>query len=371
MTTPHPIQLARRLGQSIWCDFLSRDLLTSGGLDAMIRSGVRGVTTNPSIFDNAIGKTSDYDDDILDLRKKGKSAEEIYTALTVADVQEAADRFLPVYEESGEKDGFVSLEVSPLLAHDEEGTVAEALHLSALVDRKNVMIKIPATGEGMGAIRKAIASGISINATLMFSREQYGDVAEAYISGLEDRLSRGLPIDGIASVASFFVSRVDTAVDKLLAAREARELQGKIAIDNARAVYRDFETLFSSPRWHALEEKGAQIQRPLWASTGTKNPAYSPTLYIDSLMGPFTVNTVPPATLEAFEKVEKIETTVTSDREGMDHRLGLLVTLGISLRDVTDTLLKEGVAAFEKSYLSLLESIEKKGRTLSAAHSKE
>ncbi|NLB83647.1 MAG: transaldolase [Synergistaceae bacterium] len=358
--------MAQRLGQSIWCDFLSRDLLASGGLDEMIRSGVRGVTTNPSIFHNAIGKTSDYDDDILALRKKGKSGEEIYTSLTVADVQEAADHFLPVYEESGGKDGFVSLEVSPLLAYDEVGTVAEAQHLWGLVNRKNVMIKIPATGEGMGAIRKSIASGVSVNATLMFSRDQYGDVAEAYISGLEDRISRGLPVDGIASVASFFVSRVDTAVDKLLASRGDRKLQGKIAIDNARAVYRDFETLFSSPRWHALEEKRAQIQRPLWASTGTKNPAYSPTLYIDSLMGPFTVNTVPPATLEAFGKVEKIETTVTADRDGMDHRLGLLVTLGISLREVTDTLLEEGVAAFEKAYLSLLESIERKGRSLSS-----
>ncbi len=366
MTKPHPIQRAHRLGQSIWCDFLSRDLLTSGGLDEMIRSGVRGVTTNPSIFDNAIGKTSDYDADIRALRKEGKSAEEIYTALTVADVQEAADRFLPVYEESGGTDGFVSLEVSPLLAHDEEGTVAEALRLSALADRKNIMIKIPATEEGMGAIRKCIAAGVSVNATLMFSRDQYGDVAEAYISGLEDRISRGLPLDGIASVASFFVSRVDTAVDKLLSARGDGELQGKIAVDNARAVYRDFETLFSSPRWHAIEERGAQIQRPLWASTGTKNPSYPPTLYIDSLMGPFTVNTVPPATLEAFEKVETIETTVTADRDGMDHRLGLLVTLGISLNEVTSGLLKEGVAAFEKSYLSLLESIEKKGRALSS-----
>ena len=366
MNVENPIIRAHRLGQSIWCDFLSRDLLRSGRLDEMIRSGVRGVTTNPSIFDSAIGKTSDYNADIVALGKKGKSTEEIYTALTVADVREAADRFLPVYEESGGRDGFVSLEVSPLLAHDEERTVEEALRLASLVDRKNVMIKIPATDEGMGAIRKAIASGISINATLMFSRDQYGKVAGAYISGLEDRLSRGLPVDEIASVASFFVSRVDTSVDKLLASRGDRELQGKIAIDNAKAVYRDFERLFSSHRWHSFEEKGAQIQRPLWASTGTKNPAYSPTLYVESLMGPFTVNTIPPATLEAFERVGELKTSVTEDRDGTDHRLGLLVTLGISLDEVTDTLLKEGVAAFEKSYLSLLGSIEKKGKTLSA-----
>jgi len=365
MTRDNTIFRALALGQSIWCDFLSRDLLRSGKLDEMIESGVRGVTTNPSIFENAIGKTSDYDGDILSLVRQGKDREEIYTALTVGDVREAADRFLPIYNESGGKDGFVSLEVSPLLAHDSDGTVSEAETLARLTGKKNVMIKIPATQEGMKAIRRCIAMGINVNATLIFSREQYREVAEAFISGLEDRAAAGKQISGIASVASLFVSRVDTAVDKLLASRNTGgDIAGKIAVDNARAAYMDFENLFSGPRWGALEEKGAQVQRPLWASTGTKNPEYSPTLYVDSLIGPHTVNTIPPATLEAFLDAGTVSLTVTSDREGMKHRLGELEALGISLDEVTGRLLNEGLDAFEKAYILLLEGIEKKGQSL-------
>lgn len=365
MTRDNTIFRALALGQSIWCDFLSRDLLRSGKLDEMIESGVRGVTTNPSIFENAIGKTSDYDGDILSLVRQGKDREEIYTALTVGDVREAADRFLPIYNESGGKDGFVSLEVSPLLAHDSDGTVSEAETLARLTGKKNVMIKIPATQEGMKAIRRCIAMGINVNATLIFSREQYREVAEAFISGLEDRAAEGKQISGIASVASLFVSRVDTAVDKLLASRNTGgDIAGKIAVDNARAAYMDFENLFSGPRWGALEEKGAQVQRPLWASTGTKNPEYSPTLYVDSLIGPHTVNTIPPATLEAFLDAGTVSLTVTSDREGMKHRLGELEALGISLDEVTGRLLNEGLDAFEKAYILLLEGIEKKGQSL-------
>lgn len=365
MTRDNTVFRALALGQSIWCDFLSRELLRSGKLDEMIESGVRGVTTNPSIFENAIGKTSDYDGDILSLVRQGKDREEIYTALTVGDVREAADRFLPIYNESGGKDGFVSLEVSPLLAHDSDGTVSEAETLARLTGKKNVMIKIPATQEGMKAIRRCIAMGINVNATLIFSREQYREVAEAFISGLEDRAAAGKQISGIASVASLFVSRVDTAVDKLLASRNTGgDIAGKIAVDNARAAYMDFENLFSGPRWGALEEKGAQVQRPLWASTGTKNPEYSPTLYVDSLIGPHTVNTIPPATLEAFLDAGTVSLTVTSDREGMKHRLGELEALGISLDEVTGRLLNEGLDAFEKAYILLLEGIEKKGQSL-------
>ena len=366
MTRENSIFGALALGQSIWCDFLSRELLRSGKLDEMIEAGVRGVTTNPSIFENAIGKTSDYDGDILSLVRQGKNREDIYTSLTVADVREAADRFLPVYNESAGRDGFVSLEVSPLLAHDAEGTVSEAQTLARLTEKKNVMIKIPATPEGMKAIRRCIALGINVNATLIFSREQYGDVAEAFIAGLEDRSAEGKPVSGIASVASLFVSRVDTAVDKLLASGNCGgSLAGKIAVDNARAVYMDFETLFSGLRWRSLEEKGAQVQRPLWASTGTKNPGYSPTLYVDSLIGPHTVNTIPPATLEAFLATGTVGMTVSSDREGLKHRLGELKALGISLDEVTGRLLKEGLDAFEKAYILLLEGIEKKGQSLS------
>ncbi len=364
MTGENTIIQAFRMGQSIWCDFLSRDLLRSGKLDAMISSGVRGVTTNPSIFETAIGKTSDYDDDILRMVTEGKKREEIYTALTVSDVREAADVFSPVYQESGGGDGFVSLEVSPVLADDEEGTVAEAEQLAALVSKKNVMIKIPATKAGMGAVRKCISMGINVNATLIFSRQQYRDVAEAYISGLEDRAGQGLPVSGVASVASLFVSRVDTAVDKMLAEKKNVDLQGKIAVDNARGAYMDFQALFSSDRWQALESKGARVQRPLWASTGTKNPAYSPTLYVDSLIGPHTVNTIPPATLEAFLSAGTVSHSVCNERAEMERRLNELEQTGISLDTVTAKLLADGLAAFEKAYFSLLDSIEAKGKTL-------
>ncbi|MDD2454171.1 MAG: transaldolase [Synergistaceae bacterium] len=364
MTGENTIIQAFRMGQSIWCDFLSRDLLRSGKLDAMISSGVRGVTTNPSIFETAIGKTSDYDDDILRMVTEGKKREEIYTALTVSDVREAADVFSPVYQESGGGDGFVSLEVSPVLADDEEGTVAEAEQLAALVSKKNVMIKIPATKAGMGAVRKCISMGINVNATLIFSRQQYRDVAEAYISGLEDRAGQGLPVSGVASVASLFVSRVDTAVDKMLAEKKNVDLQGKIAVDNARGAYMDFQALFSSDRWQALESKGARVQRPLWASTGTKNPGYSSTLYVDSLIGPHTVNTIPPATLEAFLSAGTVSHSVCNERAEMERRLNELEQTGISLDTVTAKLLADGLAAFEKAYFSLLDSIEAKGKTL-------
>jgi transaldolase len=297
--------------------------------------------------------------------RQGKNREEIYTSLTVADVREAADRFFPIYAGSGGKDGFVSLEVSPLLAHDAEGTVSEAQTLARLTEKKNVMIKIPATPEGMKAIRRCIALGINVNATLIFSVRQYREVAEAFIAGLEDRASEGKPLSGIASVASLFVSRVDTAVDKLLASKDTGgALAGKIAVDNARAAYMDFEIILSGPRWRSLEEKGAQVQRLLWASTGTKNPDYSPTMYVDSLIGPHTVNTIPPATLEAFLAGGTVGLTVTSDREGMKRRLDKLAALGISLDEVTDRLLEEGLDAFEKAYILLLEVIEKKGQSL-------
>jgi transaldolase len=349
----------------MWCDFLSRDLLRSGKLDRMIELGVRGVTTNPSIFEIAIGKTSDYDDDIREMNGNGMNVEQIYTALTVADVREGADRFLPVFESSDGGDGFVSLEVSPLLCHDEEGTVQEAERLFSLVSRKNVMIKIPATPAGMGAIRRCIALGINVNATLIFSREQYRSVAEAWLSGLEERVSRGDPVTGIASVASLFVSRVDTAVDKILEKSGAKELAGKLAVDNARAAYADFEKIVASDRWSALSAQGALVQRPLWASTGTKNPSYSPTLYVDSLIGPHTVNTLPPATLEAFLESGTAAYTVSADREEGTARLAHLSSLGIDLGGVMDTLLKEGLEAFEKAYATLLEGIEKKGNLLS------
>lgn len=359
------IHQALALGQSIWCDFLSRDLLRSGGLDRMIEQGVRGVTTNPSIFENAIAKTSDYDDDIREMFGRGMTVGEIYTKLTVADVREGADRLLPLFEASCGGDGFVSLEVSPLLCHDEQGTVEEALQLFSQLDRKNVMIKIPATPAGISALRRCIARGVNVNATLIFSRAQYCEVAEAWLSGLEERTANGEHVSGIASVASLFISRVDTTIDKFLEKTDGAELAGMIAVDNARAAYADFEEIIASKRWSALAAKGASLQRPLWASTGTKNPAYSPTLYVDSLIGPHTVNTLPPATFEAFRAHGKTELTVTADRDGGAYRMGRLASIGIDLESITDTLLKDGLVAFEKAYLALLDEIGKKGNLLS------
>lgn len=365
MERENTIQQALRHGQSIWCDFLSRRLLRSGELDGMIRMGVRGVTTNPSIFEKAIGQTNDYDEDILAYVRQGRNREEIYTALTVADVQEGADHFLSVYEASGGGDGFVSLEVSPMIAHDMEATVKEAKALAELVDRKNAMIKIPATPAGVQALRRCTAEGLCINATLIFSRQQYRDVAEAYIEGLEERQALGGDLTSVASVASLFVSRIDTAVDRVLQEKGEGDLLGRIAVDNARAAYRDFEELFSSERWRALEGAGAQVQRPLWASTGTKNPNYSRTLYVDSLIGPNTVNTVPPETMKAFLSSGRAAETVADDRQGMERRLAALEAVGVHLDEITARLLVEGLDAFETAYLSLLDSIGKKGRALS------
>lgn len=353
------------LGQSIWCDFLSRDLLRSGKLAEMISSGVRGVTTNPSIFENAIGKTSDYDDQIRVLVREGKTKEEIYENLTSGDVKEAAVLLEPLYKESGGSDGFVSLEVSPLLAGDAQGTVEEAKKLVRLIGRPNLMIKIPATDAGINAVRRCTAEGINVNVTLIFSGKQYRDSAEAYIAGLEERAAEGRDVSMVTSVASLFVSRLDTAVDKILEDRAPGSLLcGRIAVDNARAAYLDFEKFFSGPRWETLAEKGARVQRPLWASTGTKNPAYSPTLYVDSLIGPHTVNTVPPATLEIFLEKGLPALTAASDREGIEVRLMELESMGVSLDKVTEKLLEEGLAAFDKAYLSLLGAIDAKGRLL-------
>lgn len=359
------VQQVLELGQSIWCDYLSRELLRGGGLDRMIEQGVRGVTTNPSIFEKAISGTSDYDDDIRRLTAEGLSAEEICTALTVEDVREAADRLRPVFESSEGSDGFVSLEVSPLLADDEQGTIDEAACLFSMLARENVMIKIPATPAGIEAIRRSIARGINVNATLIFSKGCYRRVLEAWLSGLEQRTEADLPISGIASVASLFVSRIDTAVDKLLEGSDAQELAGHIAVDNARAAYASFEETTSTKRWEVLAAKGAMFQRPLWASTGTKNPAYSPTLYVDSLIGPNTVNTIPPSTFEKFLSGGRTELSVASEREEGARRLSRLAASGIDLDAVTARLLEEGLEAFTSAYRALLAEIEKKREAFS------
>ena len=352
---------AAELGQSVWLDTISRDLILSGGLERWIEQGVVGVTTNPSIFEQAIANTKDYDGEIAEMAREGRSAAEIYEALTLREVGAAADILRPVHDRTRGLDGYVSLEVNPLLASDRDSTVSEAKRLFAALDRPNVMIKIPATPEGVDALEDCIAAGVNVNSTLIFSVAQYASVAEAYVRGLEARALRYLPL-AVASVASVFVSRVDTAVDKLLAARGETALLGKTAIDGIRATYRRFRDIFSGPRWDVLAgpDLGARVQRPLWASTGTKNPAYSDVLYLEALIGPDTVNTVPPKTLAAFLDHGRAERTLDAAPDGALAKR--LAELGIDLDAVCATLLSDGLSAFESAFRSLLLAIEEKMR---------
>lgn len=347
-----------QIGQAVWFDYIRRSFTRKGELQALSDRGVRGVTSNPSIFEKAIAGSDDYDDEIRRLSGEGKSAGEIYEILVLEDIREAADLFLPLYEETGGGDGFVSLEVSPTLAHDTAATVAEAKRLFAAAARPNLMIKIPATPAGMAAVEAVISSGISVNVTLIFSLAQYESAAGAYIAGLEKRLAAGAALDGIASVASFFLSRIDTAVDKKLEKSGPRELRGRIAVDSTRLAYARFREIFRGERWESLARAGARVQRPLWASTGTKNPEYPDTLYVESLIGPDTVNTVPPATLEAFLDHGRVRETIEEDIAGARERIARLAEAGVDLAAVTDQLLEEGVAAFAESFRALLKAIE-------------
>ncbi len=360
-----------KLGQAIWLDDIRRSYFDSGFLADLIAQGLRGLTSNPTIFDKAIAGSRDYDEAMRTLALAGKSVEEIYEALAIADIRQAADLFRPVYEVTGGADGFVSLEVNPSLAHDTQATVAEAVRLFSAVDRPNLMIKIPATVEGLPAIEEALARGINVNVTLIFSIAQYEAVAQAFMSGLEKLASAGGDLSRLASVASFFVSRVDTAVDKALEAiRDERSagiaarLRGKIAVANAKLAYACFQEIFKSERWQKLAAAGARLQRPLWASTGTKNPAYSDTLYVDHLIGPHTVNTLPPATLQAVLDHARVERTVDADLDQARQDLAQLAELGIELDAITQQLQVEGVAAFQKSFESLMRSIAQKRQRL-------
>jgi transaldolase/glucose-6-phosphate isomerase len=346
------------LGQSLWYDNIQRKLLETGQLKAMIESGdIRGVTSNPTIFQNAIAKTSDYDAALIPLAWAGWDAEKIFWQLAIEDIREACDLFRPMYDETKGGDGFVSLEVSPYLANDTDGTVKQAKELWARVDRPNLMIKIPATKEGVSAIRQVIAAGINVNVTLIFSLERYGAVMDAYIAGLEDRVARNEPVDMVASVASFFVSRVDTKIDPRLP--EDSALRGRAAIANAKFAYDAFESIFTSPRFATLKARfSARVQRPLWASTGTKNPAYPDTLYVDTLIGPDTVNTVPPATLDAFRDHGNASLTITRGLEEAQLFFADLEAAGISMQQVAQELEEEGVKSFSDSFTSLLAAIE-------------
>ena len=354
---------AYQLGQSFWYDNIQKKLLDSGELADMVKRGeIYGVTSNPSIFNNAIGKTSDYDESLIPLAKDGKTSEEIYEALAVSDIQRAADIFYGIYEKSNKIDGYVSLEVNPDLANDTEGTIVDAERFWNLVDRPNLMIKIPATKAGLPAVRKVISMGINVNVTLIFSVERHIAVMEAYLAGLEDRVNAGKSIEGIASVSSFFISRIDSKIDKFLSGAEnkeiAEELKGKIAIANAKKAYQEFMKVFEAKRFLDLNEKGAMVQRPLWASTSTKNPEYPDVLYIDKLIGPFSVNTIPPTTLTAFLDHGSISPELMINVEESLKYLELLREIGIDLEKATDELEEEGVAAFSKAYHDLLGTVE-------------
>jgi len=357
-------------GQSIWYDNIRRSMFASGELRKMIANGLRGMTSNPTIFEKAIDSGSDYDDQLRSLIGKESDPNKLFEALAIQDIRNALDEFRPLYDQTKGGDGFVSLEVSPLLAQDTQGTIAAAKRLWKEVDRPNVMIKIPGTPEGGPAITEAIAAGVNVNVTLLFSLESYEMAANAYIAGLEKRAAQGLPLDR-ASVASFFLSRIDTKVDKLLEAKIAAgqkqlsSLLGKAAIANAKLAYADFEKIFGSERFKKLEAKGAKVQRPLWASTSTKNPNYPDLMYVETLVGANTVNTIPPNTLDALLDHGKImPNTVKQDVAGARKVFDDLKNAGISMHDVTTELTEEGVKSFADSYNLMLEAIAEKQQLL-------
>lgn len=368
-----PLQRLHAAGQSIWLDSIDREMLLNGDLERrIVEEQVTGMTSNPSIFEKALAEGTAYDEQLAGLGA-GVEPWEAFEAVATDDVRRACDIFRPVFDREGGADGFVSIEVSPGTAHDTDTTIAEAHRLWSTVDRPNVMIKVPGTVEGAAAVRRLTADGVNVNITLLFAIEAHRQVIEAYLAGLEDRVSAGKPVDRISSVASFFVSRVDTAVDRKLEemaaaggerADQARALLGKAAIANARLAYRLFTSSFRGPRWEALRAHGARVQRPLWASTSTKNPAYRDVLYVEELIGPHTVNTMPPATIQAFQDHGRVERTVDADVEGSMRVLAQLESLGIELDEVTHALLAEGLASFGKSFDSLLAGLERKRDTL-------
>jgi transaldolase len=353
-------------GQSVWLDDMRRGMTRSGELDAMVADGLRGMTSNPTIFERAITTSSEYHDAVAELAASGMTDREVCDALVIQDVQEAADVFRAVYEETDGDDGYVSIEVSPELARDTRGSIAEARRLWRAVDRPNVMIKIPGTREGWPAIERCLRDGININVTLLFSLEHYKAVADAHIRALAARAMDGRPIDRVASAASLFVSRIDTEVDKRIEANGGAlaVLRGRVGIANARLVYAAFLDITRSVRWRALEALGAKVQRPLWASTGTKNPAYSDVLYVDSLIGPRTITSVPPDTLQRFEDHGVVERTLPGDASMAALIMIALDADGIDFADVNRTLEEEGIAKFARSLAKSIAAVGEKRRTL-------
>jgi transaldolase len=370
MSEQSRLHALHELGQSVWLDYIRRGIIDNGELEGMIRAhDLRGVTSNPSIFEEAIGKSDDYDDEMEFLAADGAEANEAFETLAVSDIQRTCDLFRAVYDAAEGHDGFVSLEVSPLLASDTQRTIEEARRLWKLVGRPNLMIKVPGTDEGIPAIEELLAEGLNVNITLLFSLAGYERVMGAYLRGMERRAEAGQPLDRIGSVASFFVSRVDTAIDaelEAIAARggeqgeTAKGLMGRAAIANAKLAYARFAEVFSGERWERLAAKGARVQRPLWASTSTKNPAYRDVIYIEALIGPHTVNTVPLATIEAFADHGEARRTVDADLDGAHADLAGLKALGIDLDAVTERLQVEGVEKFAKSYNQMIHTVGEK-----------
>jgi transaldolase/glucose-6-phosphate isomerase len=372
----NPLRDLQNEGVSVWLDFLSRDLVKSGRLQNYIdRDGLKGETSNPTIFQKSISEGSDYDAQILELARQNYSPEQITWELMIADVQAAADVFRPLYDSSGGWHGLVSLELDPTLAHDTQGSLRQARVLREKVNRPNVMFKVPGTPEGLPVIEELIAEGFNVNITLLFSVTRYEQVIDRYMKGLETRVARGQPVDRIASVASFFVSRVDTEVDRRLEVARAADpsraaaadaLKGRIAVANARVAYEKFEEHTASPRWKALAGKGARVQRPLWASTSTKNPAYSDILYVYELIGPDCINTMPEETMDAFRDHGKVERTITPESIARAHKdIQLLGELGVDLVEVTeDFLVRDGVKKFADSYRLLLDTVAREREKL-------
>jgi transaldolase len=354
------------LGQSVWLDYLSRGMIRGGELERLITDGLRGMTSNPSIFEHAIANTTDYDAALADPASADMTDRELFEQIAAEDVRAAADLFRPIYNATDGADGFVSIEVNPSLAHDADRSLAEARHLWREVDRPNVMIKIPGTHEGLSAIERALCMGININITLLFSVERYQQVADCYLNALEARVDAGEPIRSVASVASFFVSRVDTETDRRIDTRHGslRELRGRAAIANATLAYARFREIFSGARWEALERHGARIQRPLWASTSTKNPAYGDVRYIEGLIAPDTVTTMPPETLHLFEDHGVVMRTLSTRTGEAADVVRQLAKGGIDIEDVAQTLEGEGIRKFEESYAALLHVLATKRHAL-------
>ena len=368
----NPLQRLNAAGQSIWLDFIDRTILRNGDLQRRIREdALTGMTSNPSIFEKALAEGTTYDDQIQ-ATDSDMTAMELFELIATTDVRSACDAFAGVHEQTHGADGFVSIEVSPGAANDALATISEAARLWATVDRRNVMVKVPGTAEGAKAVRRLTADGINVNITLLFSIDAYKSVIDAYMAGLEDRIAAGKQIDTIHSVASFFVSRVDSEVDKRLdaAAKTSpdsavlKALQGKAAIANAKLAYRLFQSEIASPRWKALASQGATVQRPLWASTSTKNPAYRDVMYVEELIGPDTVNTMPPQTIEAFRDHGIVKRTVDAGVDESERDIQALESNGISMRSVTDKLLVDGLASFQKSFDTLVAGLQQKTKAL-------